>query len=233
MMSELKKVQVPDDYPPEEGCYLRGNDYSPVAVCVILNHIREETPRELEELVRVAVETGAALAGTLQTENIGLEKVICNVVANPNIRYLLLCGSESPGHSTGEALLALMQNGVDARKKILGTKAPTPFLFNIPAASIERFRKQLHVINCLNEGTPELIREVVSACYQEQPTPFRNELLHDLGAYPEPPICHKLTWRVTHPEREPKDDAERQQIGKFQALQSLIRKRRLEKRQKV
>jgi hypothetical protein len=36
-MNEIKKVQVPDAYPPEEGCYLRGNDFSPVAVCVILH----------------------------------------------------------------------------------------------------------------------------------------------------------------------------------------------------
>lgn len=42
-------------------------------------------------LVEVAIESGAALAGTLQTENIGIEKIIANVVANPNIRYLILC----------------------------------------------------------------------------------------------------------------------------------------------
>jgi len=231
-MGAIKKVPVSEDYPPEDGCYLRGNDYSPVAVVVILHRIREETPKELEELVREAVESGAALAGTLQTENIGLEKVICNVVANPNIRYLLLCGSESPGHLTGEALIALMQNGVDGKKKIIATKAPTPYLFNIPATSIERFRKQLQLINCLNEGTPELVREVVVACYQEKPTPFRNYTLYDIGAYPEPAICQKLTWRVTHPEREPKDDSERQQVGKFQALQEMLQKRLKEKRPK-
>ena len=54
-------------------------------------------PPSIEELTRVAVETGAALAGTLQTENVGLEKVICNVVSNPNIRFLIVCGPESPG----------------------------------------------------------------------------------------------------------------------------------------
>ena len=42
-------------------------------------------PPDVEQLVRVGVETGAAPAGTLQTENIGLEKMICNLVANPNI----------------------------------------------------------------------------------------------------------------------------------------------------
>ena len=179
-MCEIKKILVSENYPPEEGCYLRGNDYSPVAVVVILNRIREETPPELEELVRVAVESGAALAGTLQTENIGMEKVICNIVANPNIRYILLCGSESPGHLTGEALEALIKNGIDEKKRIRGTTAPTPYLFNIASESIERFRQQIHVINCLNEGTPDLIREVVTACYQEKPTSFRDDTLYDL-----------------------------------------------------
>ncbi len=100
----MNKVKPPDKYPPEEGCYLRGNDYSPVAVVVILKYIREETPPDIEFITRTAIETGAALAGTLQTENIGIEKVTCNIVANSNIRYLVLCGPESPGHLTGEAL---------------------------------------------------------------------------------------------------------------------------------
>jgi len=64
-------------------------------VVVILRWIREETPPEIEHLVRVAIESGAALAGTLQTENIGLEKVICNVVSNPNIRFLISPSQES------------------------------------------------------------------------------------------------------------------------------------------
>jgi len=225
-MSEIQKVAPPSEYPPEEGCYLRGNDYSPIAVCVILNRNREETPKELEELVRVAVESGAALAGTLQTENIGLEKVVCNIVANPNIRYLLLCGSESPGHLTGEAVTALLKNGIDEKKRVIGANAPTPYLFNVPTDSIARFRKQIQLISCLNEGAPELIREVVVACYQEQPTAFRDYALYDIGAFPQPSICQTITWRVKNPEREPKDDEERKQLGQFQALQERIQARR-------
>ena len=33
----MLKVKPPEDYPPEEGRYLRGNDFSPVAVAIILN----------------------------------------------------------------------------------------------------------------------------------------------------------------------------------------------------
>jgi tetrahydromethanopterin S-methyltransferase subunit A len=94
----MLKVKPPDEYPPEEGRYLRGNDYSPCAV-------------------------------------------------------------ESPGHLCGEALIALLEQGVDEQKKIIGTEALTPFLYNLPIESIGRFRKQVKLINLLNEGNPEDIHE--------------------------------------------------------------------------
>ena len=122
------KVQPPSAYPPEEGRYVRGNDLSPVAVCVILKWPDDEIPEGIERLVRVGVETGAALAGTLQTENIGIEKMICNLVANPNIRYLVVCGPESPGHAVGQSLKALSLNGLDKDHRIIGSEAPTPYL---------------------------------------------------------------------------------------------------------
>lgn len=63
-MTDIKKVEPAADYPPEEGCYLRGNDYSPVAVAVVLRWRREQTPPDIEKLVRVGFESGAALSGT-------------------------------------------------------------------------------------------------------------------------------------------------------------------------
>ena len=217
-MGEILKSETAPDYPPEEGCYLRGNDYSPVAVTVILRWKREETPKEIEELVRVAIESGAALAGTLQTENIGLEKVICNIVSNPNIRYLIVFGPESPGHLVGDTIVALSESGIDRKKRIIGAKAPTPYLFNILHESIERFRKQVTVVDLINEGLPEVLKQAVCACYQEEPTPFRNYSLCDPGAYPEPPLSGKITWRVTDPQKEPKSEEEKAQYDKLRAL---------------
>jgi tetrahydromethanopterin S-methyltransferase subunit A len=193
-------------------------------VLVILKWIREETPPEIEALVRAGVETGAALSGTLQTENVGLEKVICNVVANPNIRYLVVCGPESPGHLVGATILALARNGVDERRRIIGAEAPTPYLFNIPPESIERFREQVTVIDLVDEGSPDVLREAVRACYQEEPTPFRGALLHDPGAYEEPPISRRITWRVSDPAREPKSDEERGQVERVRALMDRVKR---------
>ncbi|MFH1963268.1 MAG: tetrahydromethanopterin S-methyltransferase subunit A [bacterium] len=194
------KVKPPTDYPPEEGCYLRGNDFSPVAVVVMLNYPREQTPPEIEQLVRIAIEKGAALAGTLQTENIGIEKIVINIVANPNIRYLVLCGTEVAKHYSGDAIKCLLENGINERRTIVGSKAITPYLFNIPLKSIERFRKQLVLVNLLNEMNPEIVEKAVWSCYQEEPTKFQDYILHDPGAYPEPAICSKITCRIKKPQ---------------------------------
>ena len=61
---EILKVDPPLEYPPEEGRFLRGNDYSPVAVVAILDTFDYKIPPELLRLVEVAIESGAALAGT-------------------------------------------------------------------------------------------------------------------------------------------------------------------------
>jgi tetrahydromethanopterin S-methyltransferase subunit A len=196
----MLKVKPPGEYPPEEGRYLRGNDYSPVVVVVLLNVPYEKVPLEVEKLVRVAVETGAALAGTLQTANIGLEKIVANVVANPNIRYLVLCGREVDGHRAGDALVALVKNGVNERRIIMGTDAPTAYLFNIPVKAIERFRKQVMLITLMNVVDPDVVKKAVWSCCQDKPTKFMDRTLYDPGAYAEPPICCKITWRIMKPE---------------------------------
>jgi tetrahydromethanopterin S-methyltransferase subunit A len=207
------KVKPPDGYPPEEGRYVRGNDYSPVAVCVILDTFDFAIPSELNELVMAAVDSGAALSGMLQTENIGLEKMVCNIVANPNIRYIVLCGRESAGHLPGESLLALKQNGVADTKQIIGTRALTPCLYNIPWELIERFRNQIvNVINLLCQPgerdtsvpglNPKVMEKAVWSCYQEEPVVFMSYKLYDIGAYPESAICHKIASKLSQPQQD-------------------------------
>ena len=95
---------------------------------------------------------------------------------------------------TGEALKALIYHGVDEKKRIIDTDAPHPFLFNLSMEMIERFRKQLSLIDLQFEGNPGLVRKAVWSCYQENPVEFRGYSLYDPGAYPEPPLRGKLTW---------------------------------------
>jgi len=199
----MLKVKPPEGYPPEPGRYVRGNDYSPVAVCVILDTFDFKIPHELQDLVLAATDAGAALAGMLQTENVGMEKMLCNIVANPNIRYVVLCGRESPGHLPGETLLALKRNGIDDKKQIIGSRAPTPYLHNIPLEVVERFDRQIvTVVNLLCRPgetdtrtpglDPKVIEKAIRSCYQEEPVAFRDYTLYDVGAYPEAALFHKI-----------------------------------------
>jgi tetrahydromethanopterin S-methyltransferase subunit A len=229
----LLKIDTHPDYPPEEGCYIRGNDRSPVVVCIILKWDQDKVPHEIEQLVRAGAESGAALSGTLQTENIGLEKIICNVVANPNIRYFILGGPESDGHLTGGAIKALFANGVNEKKEIIGSESPHPFLFNISQEMIDRFLAQLTLVDLQFQGDPNLIRQAVWSCYQEEPVEFRGQTLYDRGAFPEPPLSGSITWKIMQPWGEPRDDKEREAKKRAFALMDMIRERNRQKREEA
>ena len=56
------------------------------------------------------------------------DRVIGMVEFNLFIRYMIVGGPESEGHLTGEALKALIRNGVDEKMRIRDTSAPHPFL---------------------------------------------------------------------------------------------------------
>jgi tetrahydromethanopterin S-methyltransferase subunit A len=223
----MLKVKPHPEYPPEEGRYLRGNDYSPAAVVIILTTDAEAIPPEIEKLVRTGVEAGAALSGTLQTANIGIEKVICNIVANPNIRYLILGGPESGGHKTGDAIKALLKNGVGEKKRIIDTAGLTAVLHNVPDEFISRFREQLTLVDCQFQDE-DVIRKAVWSCFQENPVDFRGQMLSDPGAFPELPLSGKLTWKVTQPWAEPGDEGER--AAKKKALELIERLRQKQNR---
>ena len=221
----MLKVDPHPDYPPEEGRYVRGNDFSPAAVAIILNCNANKIPSEIESLVRAGIESGAAISGTVQTENIGFEKLVCNIVANPNIRYMIIGGPESEGHLTGEALKSLILNGVDKKKRIRESSAPHPFLYNLPFELIDRFRKQLSLIDLQFEGDSDVIRNAVWSCYQEKPVDFEGYKLYDPGSYKEPALSGKITDRVSEAWKLPQDEGEKKAVDKMRAMTEMLRKR--------
>ncbi len=221
----MHKVKPADTYPPEEGRYLRGNDFSPVAVAIILNQDEDKIPPDIQTLVRTGVESGAALSGTVQTPNIGFEKMICNLVANPNIRYLILGGPESEGHLTGDALKAFFAHGVDSGRRIVGTEALHAVLHNLPVEVIERVRDQVTLIDLQFQAEPAVLREAIMACYQEAPVQFRDFLLSDPGAYPQPPLDSQITWDAMRPWAEPEDPSQSEAKRRLEAMVERLRAR--------
>ena len=53
----------------------------------------------------------------------------------------------------------------------------------------------------LGKEVPENVKKAVHACIQEKPTKFEQYMLYDPGAWPEPPICEKLSIRLAEPWR--------------------------------
>ena len=146
------KCAVPDIWTVEPAIFFMGNKYHPCAVLVPLD---DDVGKEI---IRHVVDMGVAIAGFCKTANIGLEKVVCNVLANPNIRWIVVAGHENPGHKSGKAIIMLSRYGVDPQtRRIMCGKEPckdipTGYLPNIPLYAIERFRRQVKVIDILIDG---------------------------------------------------------------------------------
>lgn len=114
------------------------------------------------------------LVGALHTENIGIEQIIAYVLANPHIRFIILCGTDGQqavGHLPGQTLLALSQNGVDQNGTVIGALGKRPVLKNTAAAAIAHFRKQVEVINHIGVQDTGVILAACRECAARNPGP--------------------------------------------------------------
>ena len=94
-------------------------------------------------------EEKVAIWGQHKTENLGIEKIIANVVSNPNIRYLILCGDEVRGHRSGQSIMALHANGIDENGRIINARGAVPYIENVPPEAIARFQEQVELIDMI------------------------------------------------------------------------------------
>jgi len=62
------------------------------------------------------------------------------------MKYLILCGKDTNGHYPGDALMNLMQFGLDDHNKIIGTKAPYPFI-RCHLNLVNKFRQQIKLVD--------------------------------------------------------------------------------------
>lgn len=129
-----------DRWPPIPGEYYvvgRGID-RPVVLSTLASP-------DLARTVADARPAGLCIAGKTETENIGIEKLVRNCLATPEIRVLLLAGKDSAGHRPGQTLLALFREGVDTTMRVVGSEAPRPVLTNLTREEVARFRDQVSV----------------------------------------------------------------------------------------
>lgn len=90
-----------------------------------------------------------AIYGPLKTENIGIEKIVANVISNPHIRYLIICGEDIRGHRSGTSLITLHKNGIDEQHKIINAPGAIPYIENLKKEAIQRFQDQILIVNLI------------------------------------------------------------------------------------
>ena len=105
---------------------------------------------------------GLCIVGKTETENIGIDKVVKNVVTNRSIRFLIVAGNDPQGHLSGSTLLALWQNGVNDEMRVVGSEAKRPILKNVSRSEVEAFRSQIEMVDMVGCEDIEAITKKIT-----------------------------------------------------------------------
>ncbi len=150
-------------WPVVPGSYLVGDMNGPVAVCTLTS----------ERLMRPIVGLpGVAIAGIVYTANLGITRIVVNITTNPAIRFLLICGKDSPLFLPGQSLVALADHGVDSNQRIVRAAGYEPVLQTLTHDQVGQFRRQVEVVDWTGEEDLESIKGRVNELSARNPGRF-------------------------------------------------------------
>lgn len=121
-----------EDWPPVNGDYTSYNREASLGV-VFIGNVDWEVP---------GLEEDVAISGKLMTPQ-GTERLVYNVISNPNIRDLVVVGEDVPPFLPKDALLCLYEDGMDEEKKIKDTEAKVSCLTNLTDRHVDEFQRQI------------------------------------------------------------------------------------------
>ena len=160
----VEKKPAVSGWPQIKGDFHSGDANNCVAVVTMGSHLDEQG----------ICDAGAAICGSCKTENLGLEKVIGNIIADPNIRFMLCCGTEVKGHLSGQTMKALHANGVkDGR--VVGAEGAIPFIENLKDEAIKRFQEQVKVVDIMETEDLGVIKAKLAELKAQDPGAFPAE----------------------------------------------------------
>ena len=116
------------------------------------------------------------LVGQLYSKK-GINYILRNILANPTTRTIIVCGSDLSG--SGQALINLVEKGIDADGKIIGV-SDAYIEKEIPKEAIEAFRKNVKIIDLREEQSPAVIAKTIDQCEKKEGT------FAEPATYPEP-----------------------------------------------
>ncbi len=143
-----------NSWPTVIGEYTVLDKSAPVAVITLAS-------LKLEEKLAKLKPAGLCIVGKTETENIGIDKIVKNVITNPAISFLIIAGKETDGHQSGNTLLALYKNGVNKDMRVIGSSGRRPILKNVSRSDIDVFRKQILLDNQVgSENVKKLTKKI-------------------------------------------------------------------------
>lgn len=157
-----------EGWPPLPGDYQVIRFQASVAVCTL------NSDHLIKELGDNPIE-GLSIVGSLHTENLGIEHLIRNILANPHIRFLIICGEDTRkaiGHLPGQSLVALMQHGINDKMRIIDARGKRPLLKNIQPEHVEGFRRQVQVTTQIGNTDVAALKNLIAATARSNPGPF-------------------------------------------------------------
>jgi thymidylate synthase len=176
-----------------------GNPKSQVSVCALWT--KKELVAEKLNLDKVAV------IGNLYSPQKGISFLIRNILANPNIRNLIVCGLDNSG--SGQALIDFSKYGFEKRENrntslphwSIISKIENRIDFEISKEALDLFRQSVKIIDARNEKDLSNIQNIINKINQNLP-PFSNSPIYfpehkkeEISVFPSEPTSHVIRGR--------------------------------------
>jgi tetrahydromethanopterin S-methyltransferase subunit A len=167
--------------------FTAGNIESPIAICTL------SSTALLGELAASSIASRVAIIGPLETENIGIERMVTTLLERPRIRFLIVCGADRRGPYQAQALQALFTNGLESDGRIAGARGRRARLPTLTAEHIDAVRQQVRLVDLVGSVDLETIRGAVERCWAEDPGPFEPVISTPL---PPPILVPRTPFRL-------------------------------------
>ena len=160
-------------WPVVSGRYVVGNSERSVAICTLASSDLVDRIDERDEI---------AIVGRLYTLNLGLEKLVWNVISNPAIRFLILCGDDTSSQIS-QGIVNLHANGFDEDHRIREVRGYQPYVHNLTDEEVVAFQQQVELVPLIGELDVETILATVRQLQARAPGPWGAGVRHP---FPEP-----------------------------------------------
>ncbi|MFZ0240950.1 MAG: DUF4346 domain-containing protein [Desulfobacterales bacterium] len=168
----------PDDFtvknwPVQPGDYRVLNATKSIALAVLKGV-------DLDNPALASLYSKIAIIGNITTENLGAEHLVKNLISNPFLRHLVLWGEDVEGHLPGDALINLLGNGVDKKKRIIGARGARPVLKNLSESETQHLRRQILVVDMIGRNDISELNNRLELLNKKATQPYEAGLKVDL-----------------------------------------------------